>query len=209
MLSKKVNKALLTFVFAAFFVLVIGGTNAFAAGFETDDNGIKYVNDDGTTLSGWQEIEGKKYYFKEDGYVATGMTVIGDNTYFFDKDGVMQTGWQIVGDKKFYFGIDGVKETGWISVGSAKYYVDGVEGMYIGQKTIGGKCYFFNEEGKMQRNSFQWIKQYAEPDVERLFYYGEDGIRVSGWQTIDGSLYYSDDSQGMYFGCRSIDNEYY
>ena len=201
MLSKKVNKALLTFVFAAFFVLVIGGSNAFAAGFETDDNGIKYVNDDGTTLSGWQEIEGKKYYFKEDGYVSTGMTVIGENTYFFDANGVMQTGWQTVGGKKFYFGADGVKETGWISVGSVKYYVDGVEGMFIGQKTIGGKCYYFNEEGIMQTKFV---------DINGVkYYFGKKGFAQEGFFKYKKKNYFSDKTGKLKTGWFKYKKKYY
>ena len=62
-------------------------------GWNLDDNGWWYKNEDDTVFSGgWKTIDGQKYYFKDDGYMATGWTDTGDikDTYF-DASGRIDT----------------------------------------------------------------------------------------------------------------------
>lgn len=58
-------------------------------GWNVDDAGWWYLNDDNTYFTGgWQEIDSQNYYFTEDGYMATGWQDIDGESYFFAVDGV-------------------------------------------------------------------------------------------------------------------------
>lgn len=58
-------------------------------GWQVDDTGWWYANEDGTYYSnGWQEIGGQKYYFNSDGYMQTGWTAIDGKGCYFSEDGI-------------------------------------------------------------------------------------------------------------------------
>lgn len=120
---------------------------------------------------GWNEIDGKTYYVK-DGEFLTGRQNIKGKLYLFDEEGVQLTGLQKVGPylafflkNKYYNGnayygkvTTGGKTydftngpiflaTGWWEFkGNKYYYIDG--NLQTGIVEIGGKLYFFDEEGK-------------------------------------------------------------
>ncbi len=60
-------------------------------GWNIDDEGWYYLNDDGTVYSsGWKTLEGQRYYFKDNGYMATGWVNTGDVAdHYFTETGVM------------------------------------------------------------------------------------------------------------------------
>ena len=59
------------------------------AGWQTNEQGKWYQNEDGTTYqSGWKEIDGATYYFDENGYVITGWEEIDGKDCYFDENGV-------------------------------------------------------------------------------------------------------------------------
>lgn len=61
-----------------------GGT----AGWNVDENGWWYLNEDNTFFAnGWQTIEAQKYYFNDQGYMTTGWKDIDGASHFFTVDG--------------------------------------------------------------------------------------------------------------------------
>lgn len=60
------------------------------SGWNLDDNGWWYLNDDKTVFSsGWKTIDGQRYYFQPDGYIATGWVNTGAATdSYFDDSGI-------------------------------------------------------------------------------------------------------------------------
>lgn len=66
-------------------------TNYAVPGWQVDDSGWWYANEDRTYYkNGWQEIDGQKYYFNADGYMQTGWTVIGDKGCYFNENGIYE-----------------------------------------------------------------------------------------------------------------------
>lgn len=58
-------------------------------GWNVDNTGWWYLNDDNTYFAGgWQTIDNQKYYFTKDGYMATGWQNIDGESYFFTVSGV-------------------------------------------------------------------------------------------------------------------------
>ena len=97
------------------------------------------LDDNGTLLTGWQQVNNKWYYLYPNGTMATGWIQIEDKWFYLNKDGIMQTGWL-------------QDEGSW-------YYLEeqsnGHQGeMYCnGTYSIGGVNYIFNSSGV-------WIKNY-------------------------------------------------
>ena len=71
-----------------------------------------YFGDDGTKLTGWQEINGNKYLFNKEGSMVTGWKKTDDATYYFDETGAMSVGWLKLDDNKYYFDETGKMVTG-------------------------------------------------------------------------------------------------
>lgn len=61
---------------------------SFAGQWESDSNGWRYQNDDGSyTISSWQTIDGKSYYFDESGYMLVNTTT--PDGYYVGSDGTV------------------------------------------------------------------------------------------------------------------------
>ena len=66
-------------------------TNYAVPGWQVDDNGWWYANEDRTYYkNGWLEIDGQNYYFNADGYMQTGWAVIGNKGCYFNENGVYE-----------------------------------------------------------------------------------------------------------------------
>ena len=150
MRKKLLSKAALTFAVAA--CTLAGGTFTSLAdteitpeplsvvepsedvepGFKEDDQGIRYMYEDGTyAINTWVSVDEGTFYFDETGYMVTGWQVInGKDYYFAPGTGVMQTGWTEIKGKWYYFKETGAMQTGWAE--------------------IKGKWYYFKETGAIQ-----------------------------------------------------------
>ena len=51
----------------------------------------RYIDSDGTLITGWKTINGSKYYFDKDGYRVTGTRKIGKKTYTFSGSGKLKS----------------------------------------------------------------------------------------------------------------------
>ena len=168
-------------------------------------NGYFLFQEDGAVTVGWAKYKGKTYFFSNSaklgirGRAITGWKTLGKNRYFFSTYGVMQKNRWI--SKKYYLGSDGkllkgcvtpdgyvvnasgVKvrvAKGWIkSNGEYYYYISGKKA--TGWKTIGGKKYYFDENG---------VRQHGLVTVGADKYYLKSGVMQTGLQTIDGKFYY-------------------
>ncbi len=96
-------------------------------------------DDDGTLLTGWQQVDNKWYYLFPNGTMATGWIQIDGKWFHLNKDGVMQTGW--------------LQEKGeWYYLEENSNGNKGV--MYCnGMFNISGKPYKFNEKGVWVKDS--------------------------------------------------------
>lgn len=158
-------------------------------------------------LTGWQEIEGKRYYFSLDtGEMVTGWQEIEDKTYYFLPDtGELVTSWQDIDWETYYFLPDtGEMATGWQEIDLETYYFLPDTGeMQLGRQKIGKNFYFFAEDGILQTSGL--VKDY---DV--TYYCNAKGVLISGWKKIKGYKYYfSKDNNEMFTGLHKIKNDYY
>ncbi|MDR1796380.1 MAG: hypothetical protein LBR44_02895 [Clostridiales Family XIII bacterium] len=130
----------------------------------------------GAAPQGWyKHSNGKTYYFwwSGAGLFATGIAQIGGKSYYFNDQGHLSSGWQTVDGQVRYFdpAQGGAAPQGWYkhSNGKTYYFWWGGNGIFAtGVAGIGGKSYYFNDQGHLS----------------------------SGWQTVDGQVRYFDPAQG-------------
>ncbi len=104
----------------------------------------------------------------------------------------------------------GDKVTGqWVQYGSKWAFKksDG-EWCYYGWYEIGGKTYYFDEDGWMLTG---WLRVGTESGGYLWNYYDPSGVEASGWRQIGGKWYYfdPDDDNCMAVGDTKIDGDWY
>lgn len=121
---------------------------------------------------GWTQRGDDWYGYDRNGDPLQGWAKYGSCIYYFDDAGKAAVGWAHIDGVLYYFKSDCNLDvyTGWKTIGDdgSWYYFDGYNGCYTGQHTIGGYDYYFNDDGVMQ----------------------------TGWQTVDGKLFYYQEEEG-------------
>lgn len=180
-------------VFAAAMLTAAGTISAFAAqrGWANEgDNWYYYDNSGEAVIDRWKSYNGNYYYLGEDGIMLTDELIEdGSERYYVDANGVMvRNQWiavaadedetEDVDHRWYYFGPSG------------KAYRNTVG------KTVNGKKYGFDEEGKMlygfvdSKNSLRMINDEEAPILRADYYFGtsDDGARHTGWLRYEDGL---------------------
>ena len=174
-------------------VLSVGGAmTAFAATGWQQENGtwVYYNRNEEKVTEQWQKSGDYWYYLDDNGEMAVDSLIDDNNdTYYVDVNGVMVTNrWVAVDNENageenepnqwwYYFGANG----------KAYKRSESASGD-VSLKTINGKKYTFNVDGKMQ---YGWVKdgetQYDENAwQDSQYYFGDenDGAMAEGWREI-------------------------
>lgn len=129
-----------------------------------EEDGIKYLQEDGKYAIGFVDIEERRYYFDTDGHLVTGKFYVeeDDSYYYSDESGVLQYG-AIQTEEDFFI----TDENGKLLTGFAEY---------------DDKRYYFNEIAQMVVG---WFK------CEEDWYYADrSGVIQTGFVNVDGYRYY-------------------
>ncbi len=77
-------------------------------GFVQDENGVKWMNADGTwAVNCWVNYLGLTYHMDRNGYIQVGLQTIDGKTYYLNPNGTMIKGWLEIGDGLYFFYEDG------------------------------------------------------------------------------------------------------
>lgn len=148
--------------------------------------------------SGWQETENGqwRWYDSSGNFVRETWKSQGDKYYYLDENGVMAVNRFVIDDDgdKYYVGEDGVRYTNqWLSVPNedeweklvlnVHYYFGPTGKAYTDRKTIGGRTYIFDEEGRMYSG---WHTYTTDSGKEYRYYLGSEneGWAYNGWQML-------------------------
>ena len=171
---------------------------------------------------GWAEEDGTWVYYNKDGEKATeSWKKSGDNWYWLDDNGEMAVDMLVEDDDNYYY----VNENGamvtnqWVAIenedageddepdhywyyfqANGKAYKKSDSSSSISKKTINGKKYAFDEDGKML---FGWVDDSGERQTdddawqECNYYFGDedDGAMSIGWRLISITADDTDDVQ--------------
>ena len=182
-------------------LLALGASmTSFAAGWEKDEAGIwhYYDSSDDMVTGEWKKDGGKWFYLDDDGDMATDRWV--DDEYYVGSDGAMYVNQWFKG-----FGDDDEQDDP--EDDGEHWYYFGSRGKKVvdQKKKIGGKTYFFNEDGKMRWGWYQ--------NGDDVYYLGEEdeGWRAeSQWLWLEKSALAADDDDTEFntevLGCSEDDN---
>ncbi|MBR2527711.1 MAG: hypothetical protein IKE58_04490 [Blautia sp.] len=159
--------------------------------------------------TGWKTINGKTYYYKN-GKPVTGVQSINGNIYCFTSEGVLYTNRLIrnssgiyyvdakglrvrntfitVGKNTFYFGSDYKAVRGLKRINGKLWYFRSSNGiLYKDQKLAGQKTiYYASASGALATSRFVIL---TENGRKNIYYFGEDGKAVTGFQKINDKTY--------------------
>lgn len=173
-----------------------------ATGWVNEGGSWYYYNSNGDYVTdAWKSYNGTYFYLGDDGAMLTNQLIEdGDNWYYVDANGAMvKNTWVAVpADDSEILDV----EYRWYYFGSTGKAYKNSKG-----KTINGKKYGFDEEGKMlfgyvEQDSYNIINDDDDPILNAEYYYGtnEDGARHTGWlQYTDALEDYDWDYYWFYF----------
>ena len=182
--KKQIGLVVCTLVFLGA-VLILMKQPSYAAWVHRDDGTVSYQNEDGKEVTGFQEIDGKRYYFDNKGNLQTGKFYVQDEDayYYSDENGIISSG-GIVTVKDGFYSVDesGKIQKGFVDLDQARYYFDEKASMVKGWFKYDGNWYYTDDSGKM-------VTGWTTIDGYR-YYFGADGIRVSNTvMDMDGVTY--------------------
>ena len=119
-------------------------------------NGLFYLDSQGKTNEGLQEIDNEKY-FVEDRYMANGWKEIDGKRYFFGMSTYkLLHGWQGLNGQIWYQNNDGIAETGRQTISDRDYLFD-ENGILQGFREIDGKTYYYDPDSSEPVKGIQRI----------------------------------------------------
>ncbi len=163
----------------------------------------KWVNKNGKYKgkykTGWIDWEGNTYYYINESTYATGWIKVGSSYYYLDSKGVLQKNtW--VDNKKYYVNSSGARITNQMKTINGKTYIFDKNGLKLTSQWVqfNGNYYIVGKTGAVRKN--KWIgKRYVD----------SNGVRVTGWATIDGDRYYFKSNGKRVSGLAKIGGKYY
>ena len=162
--------------------------------YEDESGDLYYYGEDGNAYFGFHEIDGVRYCFNEYGKVAKNECVTIDGVYYYcDAEGQatqLNEGWNHIEESYFYVK-DGVLLTSLVyKIGNSYYGFDSHGKMYVNtgfwsidSETRDGGYYRAKEDGSL------YVNEWYETEYEEISYYGNNGRRYVGIQSIGDKTY--------------------
>ena len=162
--------------------------------YEDESGDLYYYGEDGNAYFGFHEIDGVRYCFNEYGKVAKNECVTIDGVpYYCDSEGQatqLSEGWNHMEESYFYVK-DGTLLTSFVyKIGDSYYGFDSNGKMYVNtgfwsndSETKERGYYRAKEDGSL------YVNEWYETEYGEISYYGNNGIRYVGIQSIGDKMY--------------------
>ena len=154
------------------------GTGRILQWWHRDENGLFYLQYDGSVKEGLQIIGGIMYYVK-DNYIYSGEVEVDGEVYIFQEynGGVVSGIYYDSNNNIRYSTITGYHPRGWVEYNNCYYYISNDGTAYRGFQSIEGRDYIFGDDGTLQ--GFYWYNN-------NLYYQNPDGSLAKGIEYIAG-----------------------
>ena len=143
---------------------------------------MAYFDEDGKSVSGWMEIDGKTYYFVTMSNLPSKML---QDTIVSFQDGEYTS--QRTDDPRYFTSDGSMAVNGLYTYGQYTYYFDGEGKAVTGWQKVGDNWYFFN-------NLYHLYTSCFFSDDDHSYYCDENGIMIKGFFTVGRYTYYADGS---------------
>ena len=191
---KKQTKLVAVLSTAALLAIGASMTSFAATGWAEEDGTWVYYDRDGERATdSWKKSGNNWYYLDSDGEMAIDQLIEdGDNYYYVDINGVMASN-QWVAIENEDAGEDDEPEHDWYYFQANGKALTNGDNDKVSLKTINGKKYAFDDEGKML---YGWVDEDSAERVddtdsdgfkEGVYYFGgeDDGAMTTGWLQLD------------------------
>ena len=191
---KKQTKLVAVLSTAALLAIGASMTSFAATGWAEEDGTWVYYNRDGERATdSWKKSGNNWYYLDSDGEMAIDQLIEdGDNYYYVDINGVMASN-QWVAIENEDAGEDDEPEHYWYYFQANGKALTNGDNDKVSLKTINGKKYAFDDEGKML---YGWVDEDNAERVDNVdgdgfkdgdYYFGskDDGAMTTGWLQLD------------------------
>ena len=191
---KKQTKLVAVLSTAALLAIGASMTSFAATGWAEEDGTWVYYDRDGERATdSWKKSGNNWYYLDSDGEMAIDQLIEdGDNYYYVDINGVMASN-QWVAIENEDAGEDDEPEHYWYYFQANGKALTNGENSKVALKTINGKKYAFDDEGKML---YGWVDEDTAERVDDVdgdgfkegdYYFGgeDDGVMTTGWLQMD------------------------
>ena len=153
------------------------------SGWNMNEYGRCYLDEDGDPVTGWLNIDGKRYYFDAPGGgMHTGWLEEGGKRYYLNTDGTLVSKSWVEG---VYLNAEGNPHTGWLEWEDETYYLDETGIPVTGWQELEGKRIYFGEDGTTASG---WLEL-----EDGRYYLNADGTMYTGWLEEDGQRFYLND----------------
>ncbi len=188
---KKQTKLVAVLSASALLAMGASMTSFAATGWTQEDGTWYYYAKDGSRVTDeWKKSGNYWFYLGDDGEMVTEQLIEDDDDYYYvNQDGAMVTnGWVAVDNEDA--GDDDEPDQWWYYFqNNGKAYKNNNSNNSARFKTVNGKKYIFDDEGKML---YGWINENGERETgdedwqEGIYYCGDenDGAMRTGWQLI-------------------------
>ncbi len=175
--------------------------------FYTRNNNTYFYRSNGEKAKNtWLTILGNQYHFNDIGMMDKGSRYLDGHAYYFNEDGSMVSNqWLTLNQRLYYYQEDGTRyhKKGWQKIQGYTYYVNDDDSFKVGESTIDGKDYYFDQDGKLKTSYF-----YTRNN--NTYFYRSNGEKAKNiWLTILGNQYHFNDIGMMDKGLRYIDYKAY
>ena len=177
-------------------------------------DGVNYgVRSDGSVIqlgnNKWTQVDGKWYYVKNGEVLSGCKAKIGNVTYLFTSDGTLandEVVWDHEAQKSYKADKDGkICSNLWVKTEDGYMYFGNDGELTDGKYTIGGKQYYFNDDGYLM---------YGVIDIDNVLYVTDKGGALSklnrtGWILVNNDYYYVSGNKLFTDGVYKIGGSYY
>ena len=177
-------------------------------------DGVNYgVRSDGSVIqlgnNKWTQVDGKWYYVKNGEVLSGCKAKIGNVTYLFTSDGTLandEVVWDREAQKSYKADKDGkICSNLWVKTEDGYMYFGNDGRLSDGKYTIGGKQYYFNDDGYLM---------YGVIDIDKVLYVTDKGGALSklnrtGWILVNNDYYYVSGNKLFTDGVYKIGGSYY
>lgn len=157
-------------------------------GWQEDNTGKYYLDENGNRVTGEHEIDGVTYYFNEEGVlIANGCFEIDGKLLLLSEDGSpCEEGWQEFNGKRYFANEDATAYVGWLDYEDNRYYLKSDGSMAKGVLEIDGVKNHFTSTGAytIVVNPWNYVPEGYEADLKNL----STSISVEG-SKVDSSCY--------------------
>ena len=177
-------------------------------------NDVNYgVRSDGSVIqlgnNKWTQVDGKWYYVKNGEVLSGCKAKIGNVTYLFTSNGELandEVVWDYETEKSYKADKDGkICSNLWVKTEDSYMYFGNDGRLSDGKYTIGGKQYYFNDNGYLM---------YGVIDIDDVLYVTDNGgalskLNKTGWILVNNEYYYVSGNKLFTGGVYKIGGSYY